>query len=373
MASVSVELPHHRYEVVIEPGLLARLGERVRGVAPHGRCALVSDEVVRDLHGAEAEAALAGAGYEITRVVLESGESHKNLAAVERLYAALLADRLERRSPVIALGGGVVGDLAGFAAATYLRGVPFVQCPTTLLAMVDSSVGGKTGFNVAEGKNLIGAFHQPVLVVIDPEVLRTLPARELRCGLAECVKHAVIRDPSLLDWIHAESLAIREGDPPTLASLIQRNVEIKARVVMEDEREAGVRAHLNFGHTFAHAIEATAGYGEIQHGEAVALGMLAATRTAIEVGLCDVALLDRLAAVLAGLGLATAAPLPDATALAEAMRHDKKVVGDRVRLVLPDRRGGVVIRDDVPPKAVHAGWEQIRAGSIHGAAAPRVL
>jgi 3-dehydroquinate synthase len=361
MASVAVELPQHRYEVVIEAGLIGRLGELVRAVAPHARCALVTDETVGRLLGPAAEASLEASGYGISRATLPVGEAHKNLASVERIYAALLADRLERRSPLIALGGGVVGDMAGFAAATYLRGVPFVQCPTTLLAMVDSSVGGKTGFNVAEGKNLIGAFHQPVLVVIDPEVLRSLPDRELRCGLAECIKHAVIRDPSLLDWIGRELDPIQARDPETLVELVRRNVEIKATVVMEDERETGVRAHLNFGHTFAHAIEATAGYGEILHGEAVALGMLAATRTAIEAGLCEAALLDQLVALITGLGLATAVPLADKEALGEAMRHDKKVVGDRLRLILPDRRGGVVIRDDVPADCVRMGWDQIRA------------
>jgi len=360
MARVTITLPHHRYDIVIEAGVLDALGDRVRAVVPHDRCALITDDAVRALHGDRALASLRKAGYQATSASLPPGERQKNLASVERLYAALLADRLERRSPVIALGGGVVGDMAGFVAATYLRGVPFVQCPTTLLAMVDSSVGGKTGFNVPEGKNLIGAFHQPALVVVDPQVLGTLPERELRCGLAECIKHAVIRDPDLLDWIAAEAPALQALDPGALAELVRRNVEIKARVVMEDERESGVRAHLNFGHTFAHAIEATSGYGSILHGEAVALGMLAATRTAIEMGLCEPPLLERLVAVLETFGLATRSRLADDAALLAAMRHDKKVIGDRVRLVLPDGPGHVVIRDDVPEACVRAGWAQIR-------------
>jgi 3-dehydroquinate synthase len=309
------------------------------------------------LHGARLARSIKGPAP----ILVPDGERHKQLSTVARIYDALVRADADRASTLVTFGGGVIGDMAGFAAATYLRGMPFVQCPTTLLAMVDSSVGGKTGFNVAEGKNLIGAFHQPVLVVIDPDVLRSLPDRELRCGLAECVKHAVIRDGSLLDWIGDHADAIRAHDPASLAELIRRNVEIKARVVMADERESGERAHLNFGHTFAHAIEATAGYGEIQHGEAVALGMLAATRTAVELGLCDAKLLERLTAVLADLGLATDVRLADEAALEQAMRHDKKVIGDRLRLILPDRSGGVVIRDDVPGDAVRAGWAQIRA------------
>ena len=201
--------------------------------------------------------------------VLPGGEASKNLDSVRALYDVLLERRLERGSPVIALGGGVTGDMVGFVAATYLRGVPFVQCPTTLLAMVDSSVGGKVGVNVPQGKNLIGAFHQPVAVIADTLALRTLPARELRCGLAECIKHAVIRDPKLFAWTRANMPSLLALDADALAELVARNVAIKAAVVTEDEKETGVRAHLNFGHTFAHAIEAVTGYGVILHGEAV--------------------------------------------------------------------------------------------------------
>jgi len=249
----------------------------------------------------------------------------------------------------------------GFAAATYLRGVPFVQCPTTLLAMVDSSVGGKTGVNVPQGKNLIGAFHQPVGVVVDPTVLASLPARELRCGLAECIKHGVIRDAELFAFIRDHLDAILGAEAETLVELVRRNVEIKAAVVMQDEREQGVRAHLNFGHTFAHAIEATAGYGEILHGEAVGLGMLAATRAAVEMRLCDADLLDALRALLESVGLPTRVALPDDAALGEAMKLDKKVTADRVRFVLPEGMGRVVVRDDVPAACVRAGWREIRA------------
>jgi 3-dehydroquinate synthase len=361
MIRVGIDLPHHHYEIVIEPGGLERLGEHVAACAPHDRCALILDPNVESLHGEAARTSLASAGYEPVVGWVGTGEENKSLATVEGLYELLLDERLERRSPVIALGGGVVGDMAGFVAATYLRGVPFVQCPTSLLAMVDSSVGGKTGVNVPQGKNLIGAFHQPVVVVVDPLVLRTLPKRELLCGLAECIKHGVIRDESLFEFIRAELTAILALEPDVLVELVRRNVEIKAKVVMEDEREQGVRAHLNFGHTFAHAIEVTSGYGEVQHGEAVGLGMVAATRTAVALGLCDEKLLSRVVELLETAGLPVRAPLAPPEDLTAAMKLDKKVANARIRFVLPDRMGNVVIRDDVPTDCVEAGWAQIRA------------
>lgn len=361
MARVHIELPHHRYDVSIEAGALERLGFTLREVAPHGRCALLADRTVFALHGERAQRSLSEAGYEPLVATLEPGEANKTLAAVARLYEVLLEGRLERRSPIVALGGGVAGDTVGFVASTYLRGVPVVQCPTTLLSMVDASVGGKTGVNVPQGKNLIGTFYQPLAVVIDPEVLTTLPERELRCGLAECIKHGVIRDEALFEVIRANLSRILGVDPDTLVELVRRNVEIKAAVVMEDEREAGVRAHLNFGHTFGHAIETTTGYGRIEHGEAVALGMLAATRTALEMGLCDEKLLDRLTALIEAAGLPVRAELARDEELDAAMRLDKKVAGARIRFVLPERMGQVAIRDDVPPACIHAGWSAIRS------------
>ena len=360
MASVHVELPHHTYAIQIEAGLLDLAGQRVWDVVPHGRCALVSDRTVSALYAQPMTVSLEQVGFRVSRVDLDAGESYKNAASIERLYRGFLEDRLERNSPVIALGGGVVGDMAGFAAATYRRGVPFVQCPTTLLAMVDSSVGGKTGFNVPEGKNLIGAFHQPDLVLIDPTVLRSLPHRELLCGIAECIKHAVIRDPSLFEWMRENAQSILALDDEVMVELIERNVSIKAKVVMEDEKEHGVRAHLNFGHTFAHAIEATAGYGQILHGEAVALGMLAATRASVEAGLCEGAVLDSLEALLGAFGLPTSSDLPETAILEEAMRHDKKVIDDRIRLILPEALGCIVIRDDLSATCVRTGWDHIR-------------
>jgi 3-dehydroquinate synthase len=361
MVVVPVELPHHRYDIVIEPGLLEHIGERVYALAPHDRCALLADGRVLPLHGDALRTSLESAGYDPVVATIPPGEEEKSLSTVAGLYEVLLDHHLERGSPLIALGGGVTGDMVGFVAATYLRGVPFVQCPTTLLSMVDASVGGKTGVNLPQGKNLVGAFHQPIVVLIDPLMLGTLPARELRCGLAECIKHAVIRDAALFDYIGENLKAILQVNPAVLVELVRQNVEIKAAVVVEDEREKGVRAHLNFGHTFAHAIEVTSGYGHVQHGEAVGLGMLAASRTAAEFGLCAAALHDRLRELIEAAGLPVKTELAMDDELMRAMQLDKKAVGGRMRLVLPDRIGSVVIRDQVPESCVRAGWEAIRS------------
>ncbi len=363
MPTVDIHLPHHRYTVHIGSGILARLGDLTRGVAPHHRAAVLSDGNVEATHAARAAAALAAAGYQTVRAQLPPGEEHKTLDTVRSLYEVLLGARLERRSPVVAVGGGVTGDTAGFVAATYLRGVPLIQCPTTLLAMVDSSVGGKVGVDVPQGKNLIGAFYQPSLVVIDTDTLATLPARELRCGLAECIKHAVIRDAALLTWTSAHLPQILALDPPTLVELIERNVQIKAWVVMHDEKEAGERAHLNFGHTFGHAIESTTGYSRYHHGEGVALGMVAATRLAIVAGLCKPDLLATLVDLLRRTGLPVSAPgdaLPATATLMEAMTLDKKVAGGRIRFILPQGPGQVTIVDNIAPELVRQAWDFLR-------------
>jgi 3-dehydroquinate synthase len=357
---VLVEFPHHQYEITIESGALARVGAIVRALAPAGRCAVFSDAHV-ETHRAAVCESLRRADYEVVQAVVPSGEENKNLATVGSLYDVLLDARLERRSPLIAVGGGVTGDTAGFVAATYLRGLPFVQCPTTLLAMVDSSVGGKVGVNVPQGKNLIGAFHQPIAVIADPLVLRTLPARELRCGLAECIKHGVLGDESLFVFIEERLERILALDAPTIAELVRRNVEIKAAVVITDERESGVRAHLNLGHTFGHAVEATAGYGVLLHGEAVALGLIAAATVATRMRLCDPTVAPRIARLIERAGLPTRAALPADQVLLESMQLDKKVQAGRIRFVLPSRIGAVVLRDDVPAADIAAAWATIRA------------
>lgn len=382
----------HAYEIVIEPGAIDTLGERLEAIAPHAKAAAIIDENIEPSHGRVALRALKRGGYDVTVGVMPASEKVKSLKTVQDLLAVLLNAKLERKSPVVAIGGGIVGDTTGYVAASYLRGVPFVQVPTTLLSMVDASVGGKVGVNVTQGKNLVGAFHQPVLVVIDTDVLKTLPDRDLRCGLAECVKHGVIRDPDLFKWIEDNVDRVLNLDSDALVELVQRNVKIKAEVVMEDEKEQGVRAHLNFGHTFAHAIEASpvaearaaqpkrrrfappprfetpkappeahAYEGPYAHGEAVSLGMVAATTLAVSSGRCDGALLDRLVTLLARIGLPTSSDqLAGTDLLMGIMQTDKKVKDGQVRLVLPDRLGAVSIVNDTPAEAIAAAWDALR-------------
>ncbi|MBX2850763.1 MAG: 3-dehydroquinate synthase [Phycisphaeraceae bacterium] len=395
MPTVELKLPgkDHGYEILIEPGAIDALGERLAQIAPHAKAAAILDENIESSHGRVALRALKRGGYDVTVGVMPASEKMKSLKTVQDLLAVLLDAKLERKSPVVAIGGGIIGDTAGYVAASYLRGVPFVQVPTTLLSMVDASVGGKVGVNVKQGKNLIGAFHQPVLVCIDTDVLKTLPDRELRCGLAECVKHGVIRDPDLFAWIEDNVQRILDLESDALVELVKRNVEIKAAVVTEDEKEQGVRAHLNFGHTFAHAIEASpqaqaeadepkrrrfappqrfetpkpkpeshAYEGPYAHGEAVSLGMVAATSLAVSAGRCDGALLDRLVALLDRIGLPTSSDkLADTDLLMGIMQTDKKVKDGHVRLVLPDRMGAVSVVNDTPADAIAAAWDAIRA------------
>lgn len=363
MPDITLDLPHHSYAVTVEPGALTRLAGIVRDAVPSAdKVVLVTDEGVEPHHGRRVAKALQDGGIDTSVAVIPVSEKKKTLGTVRNLYEILLENKLERGHAVVTLGGGICCDVAGFAAATYLRGVAVVQCPTTLLAMVDASVGGKTGVNVPQGKNLIGSFHQPAAVVCDPQVLGTLPERELRCGLAECIKHGVIRDPELFDWIGANAPAIAGLDEAVLVELIARNVQIKADVVVADEREAGERAHLNFGHTFAHAIEATSRFGTAyKHGEAVAIGMVAAARCAEARGLCDASVGDRVAAVLDTVGLPTrGGGLADDAILLKVMAMDKKVQGGKIRLVLPTRLGEVVIVDDATADEVVAAWAAVR-------------
>jgi 3-dehydroquinate synthase len=361
MRTIDVILPHHRYTVLVKVGALACLGEELRKVAASPRCALFADRHVDRLYGEPARAALRGAGYTVTAEPVEPGEENKNLHTVAGLYDVLLEAHMDRRSPIIALGGGVTGDTVGFAAATYLRGVPFVQCPTTLLAMVDASVGGKVGVNVPQGKNLIGAFHQPVLVVIDPDTLRTLPAREFRCGMAECVKHGLLGDADLFAWTEANLSRIQSLEAAALEELVARNVALKAGVVMRDEKEENERALLNLGHTFAHAIEATRGYGVLHHGEAVSLGLVAAASLSSDAGLCSRAVVDRVQRLLHAIGLPLRAELPPVDELMRAMTFDKKVQSGRLRLIVLDAVGAARIAADIDPAAVAGAWDAIRA------------
>jgi 3-dehydroquinate synthase len=360
MATVEFKTDRDRYDILIAPGLLAHLGQHVRRVAPHDRAILFADQAVMSPHGEAARQSLQAAGYQTPAHTLPPGEEHKNLDTVRTLYDHMVAARLERQSPVVALGGGVLGDTVGFAAATFLRGLPLIHCPTTLLAMVDASVGGKTGVNLPQGKNLVGAFHQPRLVLADIHTLATLPDRELRCGLAECVKHSVIRDPALFSWIQTHLDHILTRHPDTLVELVRWNVQIKTRVVAADEKEAADRAHLNFGHTFGHAIEAATHYSRFHHGETVSLGMVAATRLAVDLHRCTPDLLDQLTTLLHRIGLPTHSDqLGPIDTLLDTMRLDKKIAAGRLRLILPDRLGSVSTVSDVPDAAILRAWQHI--------------
>ncbi len=342
------------YRVHIDTNLLERIGPAVRQAAPAPVCGLVTDRHVARYYLRGVRQSLAQAGYRVAEFIFPPGERYKKLATVAQAYDALLAARLERTSPILALGGGVVGDLAGFVAATLLRGLPLIQIPTTLLAAVDASVGGKVGVDHTRGKNLIGAFHQPRAVFADVAVLASLPEVELQCGLAECVKHAVIRDQALFEFIADHLPAILRRDPPTLLELIARNVRIKAAVVTEDPFEQGVRALLNFGHTFGHALETVGGYGELRHGQAVALGMVAAARLAVSRRLFPAADAGRLQILLKRIGLPICQRRLDISAVLAAMQTDKKIHRGALRFILPVALGRAEIFADVTAAEIRA-------------------
>lgn len=352
MAEVNVSLPDGGYAIHIVPGGLDMLGDLVRRLKLGDRALAVTDANVAALYGERALAALRQAGMRADLAVLPPGEESKSLAAAEGLYSKAIAGGLDRKSPIIAVGGGVVGDLAGFVAATYLRGVPFIQVPTTLLAQVDSSVGGKVAVNHPAGKNLIGAFYQPRLVVADTAVLATLPARELASGLAEVVKYGVIADAAFFAWLGANSEAILAREAGVIGEIIRRSCEIKAAVVEQDEKESHLRMILNFGHTIGHAVEAATGFARYTHGEGVAIGMYGAARLSNIIGRCGPETVEDIAALLGRLGLPTAARGCRVEDLAAYLARDKKSVGGAVNWVLPGEIGRVAISADVPEGAV---------------------
>lgn len=357
--TVQVNVPGHAYAVLIGRGMLGEIGRELRRLSASSTAALVSDSVVTPLYAGVVGESLAAAGFRTVSAVIPAGETHKHLQTLGAIYDQILPAGIDRSTPIVALGGGVVGDMSGFAAATILRGIPFIQVPTTLLSMVDASVGGKTGIDHAVGKNLIGAFHQPLGVFIDPQVLTTLPPRELRSGLAECIKHEVIRDADGFAALERNIDRAASLDLDYLGTLLAHNVAIKATVVASDPFEKGDRAHLNFGHTFGHAIETVSQY-TLAHGECVGLGMIAASRAALALGMFDQNSTDRLIAVLRRAGLPTGGLTLPVDAIVSAMIYDKKVRAGKVRFVLPDRIGHVVIRDDVPPEIVRRAVESLR-------------
>jgi 3-dehydroquinate synthase len=356
---VAVQVPGASYEVIVASGLLADAAANLAPLVRAGKAIVVSDTNVAPKHANPLLTSLQATGFEALLVTVPAGEQHKTLDTVSTIYDQVLSAKIERATPIIALGGGVIGDMAGFVAATVLRGVPFVQVPTTLLSMVDASVGGKTGIDHAAGKNLIGAFHQPIAVLIDPTVLRTLPPRELRSGLAECIKHEIIRDREGFAALEQNIPRAMALDVEYLTTLIAHNVAIKARVVEADPFERGERAHLNFGHTFGHAIETVSNY-EYAHGECVALGMVAASRLAQRLGMLDGESVARITKLIGAAGLPTGAMKLRTDDVVDAMFFDKKVKGGRLRFVLPDAIGHVVIRDNVPIERVREAVDSLQ-------------
>jgi 3-dehydroquinate synthase len=332
---IRVALADRGYDVVVGRDLLGRLAQLVPLPRSARTAALVTQAPVARHHAAAVERSLEAAGLRVVRCEVPDSEVAKDLDELARLYRLLADIPLTRGDVVVALGGGVVGDLAGFAAATWNRGVPVVQLPTTLLGQVDAAVGGKTGVNLPQGKNLVGAFHQPLAVVADVATLATLPERERIAGLGEVVKYGFIRDPDILDLLERDPAAARRGDVGVLTELVRRSVAVKAAVVAADERESGERAHLNLGHTYGHAVEALTGYTEVRHGEAVAIGLVAALRLGVHEGRHGPELVERAEGLLAALGLPTRGPRLDRAAVWETMARDKKATAD-VRFVLLD-------------------------------------
>ena len=356
MRIVKVPLGNRSYDIKIGTGLLARLGRECARLGLARRCVIISDRNVAPRCGKAAQAALARAGFATGLITIPAGERAKSLKVLESCYDQLAAQRLERKSFVVALGGGVVGDLAGFAAATYLRGLPFVQVPTTLLAQVDSSVGGKVGLNLKAGKNLVGAFHQPRLVLCDLDTLASLPPREYRAGLAEVIKYGIIYDAGLFRRLERDLPKLLRRDPRTLAAVVARCCQIKAEVVRQDETESGLRAILNFGHTLGHALEAISHYGKYLHGEAIAIGQVVAAKLSAQVLGLPPSEVGRIEHLFRRAGLPTQLNLsaPDKRKLLPAMQLDKKVSAGEIKFVLACRIGAVEFGCQVPPALLAA-------------------
>ncbi len=360
---ITVELAERSYSILIGGGLLHEAGKRIADLRPGARCAIISDTNVMALHGASLRASLADAGIEAATIIIEPGEASKSMAVLESVIGQLLEARLERDDLVVAFGGGVVGDLAGFAAAITRRGMDFVQIPTSLLAQVDSSVGGKTGINAATGKNLIGAFHQPILVLADTEVLKTLPPREFAAGYAEIAKYGLINQPDFFASLERQREEIFAFGP-ALREAVATSCTSKAQIVSMDERESGARALLNLGHTFGHALEGFVKYDgtRLVHGEGVAIGMVLAHRFSNRLNLCPLEDAERVESHLAACGLPTrisqiAGPAPGAEELLAFIQQDKKVTRGKLTFILTNGIGQSYIARDIAPSQVLAFLE----------------
>ena len=356
--NVNVELGDRSYPIHIGSDMQSEIGSLIVAEGLSGVCLVIADEHTGEIYGDKVVASLRAANFSPSLVMIPAGESSKSSNQLVDLYSAALTAGLDRQGFIVALGGGVVGDLAGYAAASFLRGIPFVQIPTSLLAMVDSSVGGKTGINLAEGKNLVGAFHQPSLVFIDLKTLSTLPQREFLAGMAEVVKYGIIRDRAFFDHIEAKVEELHpKGNRAILSDLVRRCCEIKAEVVAADEREGSLRAILNFGHTLGHAIENKAGYGGMYiHGEAISVGMVYAARLSVAVCGMSSKEADRIEALLVKLGLPVRAMGLNWIALREAMSVDKKAFGGAPQFVLASSIGTVSTGHSLPEELLEATW-----------------
>ncbi|GAB4216263.1 MAG: 3-dehydroquinate synthase [Synechococcales cyanobacterium] len=361
-AVIPIRLPQAEYDIVIEPDSLGQIGEPLRQRGLGGKVLVVSHPLLLRYYGEKLIASLEQAGFTVAVCEIPPGERYKTLKSIQKIYDAALAAGLERRSTMLALGGGVIGDMTGFAAATWLRGIPFVQVPTTLLAMVDASIGGKTGVNHPLGKNLIGAFHQPRLVWIDPALLQTLPGREFRSALAEVVKYGVIQDPDLFAYLEGLPHLHRpkSWDPAHLFHILVRSAECKAWVVQQDEREAGVRAILNYGHTLGHALESATHYRHYLHGEAVSVGMVGAGALAVALGWWTSDDQERQVALLRRCGLPVTIPAQvDLAQVVTLVQSDKKVLDGHVQFVLPQRLGQVALTQQVTTALAQATWQAL--------------
>lgn len=364
MPRIKVDLAEKSYEIVIESGLLEKAGSEIANVCRGRRVMIVTEPKVGELYLDKVIDSLKSAGFEVNSANVPGGEENKTLEVVASLYEELLNAHIDRSGVLITLGGGVVGDTGGFAAATYMRGIDFVHIPTTLLAQVDASIGGKVGVDLPRGKNLVGAFHQPKLVLIDPNVLKTLPRRELISGLAEVIKHGIIADRNLFEFLQANTDAVLNLENAAIERVILDSCRVKAKVVMQDEKESGLRAILNYGHTVGHGIEAAGGFSRYTHGEAIAIGMVTAALIAEDKGITGADTPKHIAKTISSFGLPHK---PDETisadAIIEAMAYDKKSRAGKLRFILPKKIGEVIISDTVTESdVINALARQQKAG-----------
>lgn len=350
---IPVPLGIHSYNIVVGQGASRLIGKYLRELSVGEKVAVVTNARVERLHGAKVRQSLEAARFRPLMIRIPDGEKYKTVEQVNRIYDRLIQNRFERNSTLVALGGGVIGDITGFAAATFLRGVSYIQCPTTVVAQVDASIGGKTGVDHPQGKNLIGAFHQPRLVCADPEVLTTLSKREFVAGLAEVIKYGVIMDRSFFKYLEANSTAILAMEKKHILYCVEKSAALKAKVVRSDERESGLRKILNYGHTLGHAVETLTGYRTYKHGEAVAIGMAAAAKLSYSLGLSSWDDVQRQIMLLHAFGLPTALPKLDLGSILETIRRDKKVVSGAIYFILPSAIGKVQIQKVEEKTLIH--------------------